>query len=83
MLVKFYPSYSAISRKQSGIAGLTCFLPCISFTRPYECHFKFTFNYEHRKVLDRDYYIILYYIILFLIHVVTYVALDMSILLYY
>lgn len=54
MLVIFYPSYSALPRKQSGLADLTCFLPCISFTRPYECPFKFTFNYEHRKMLDRD-----------------------------
>jgi len=54
MLVIFYPSYSAMPRKQSGIAGLTCFLPCISFTCPYECPFKFAFNYEHRKMLDRD-----------------------------
>lgn len=53
MLVIFYPSYSAVSRKLSGLAGLTCLIPCISFTRPYECPFKFIFNYEHRKMLDR------------------------------
>lgn len=54
MLVIFYPSHSAMSRKKSGLAALTCFLTCISFTYPYECPFKFNFSYEQRKMLDRD-----------------------------
>jgi len=54
MLVIFYPSHSAMPRKKSGLAALTCFLTCSSFTHPYECPFKFTFNYGHRKILGRD-----------------------------
>ena len=54
MLVIFYSSHSAMPRKKSGLAALTCFLTCISFTHPCECPFKFTFNFEQRKMLDRD-----------------------------
>ena len=54
MLVIFYPSHSAMPRKKSGLAALTCFLTCISFTHSSECRFKLTFNYEHRNRLDRD-----------------------------